>query len=206
VSLRKFGYSKENNAERINKQGFDIEFTGLMGASQQSTLMAFTRRLLIQFHLDQLYSENDVLNEVYLRGVKQIESGTEIKLPSAWIKRTAFNVIRELSRTQKRYESAELDQLPALEQPSALTLDFPDESDVRQLLASFKTLSKSDQEILQLRLINNLSWQEVSQRLEARTGTLQDIQSLRKRGERALRRLRKEYLTRLNQQPEQHQI
>ena len=67
-------------------------------SSSGRLICAFVQRELRNFHLHDLYGIAYILNEAYLRGQQKIQDGVTIKNPKAWIRSTAYNVIRELSR------------------------------------------------------------------------------------------------------------
>ena len=90
--------------ERISeKDQFDLEWKNLLSPSGNNSLfLPFIRARLKQFHLDQVYTETDIINEVYLRGVKTFQKGKVIESFSGWIRGTALNYIRELNREKFR--------------------------------------------------------------------------------------------------------
>lgn len=158
-----------------------------------SPLLAFIQRSLRQFHLDSLYDEDSVLHEVFLRGLKSVRNGKDIDNMQPWIKGAALNVIRELSRQEKKTVSLDIQNFDFLESASVPSLDSY-ESDFWLVRRALDFLLPEDQEILRLVFLENLSYQEIQKHL---LGEGRDISmsSLRKRKERALKRLRETYFS-----------
>jgi predicted nucleic acid-binding protein len=55
-----------------------------------------------QYQLHQKYDAAFVLNEVYLRACKALDAGKEITNYSAWMRENGFDIVRELSQTEKQ--------------------------------------------------------------------------------------------------------
>ncbi|NEQ86413.1 MAG: hypothetical protein F6K26_42020, partial [Moorea sp. SIO2I5] len=95
-----------------------------------------------QFNLPD-YQIYDVINETYVRGIKLLESGQEIKNPRAWIRGTSFNVIREMSRKQNKEQSWDSnlrEHQIALEDSNSLDSANYDDEDLRLLELALKKL------------------------------------------------------------------
>ena len=153
-------------------------------------LVHFIKRTLKRFHLEQV-DFYDVVSEVYLRGTKLITSGEDIKNPGAWIRVTSYNVIREMSRKQKKEQAnSELVEL----QVSPDNYEDNNEVELNILKTSLQHLSEKDRQILELRFFKNLSWRQVVTYL-ASTGEILTEASARQRGKRALKRLKKAFLS-----------
>ncbi len=167
------------------------------------SLHSFIRRTLRQFNLNDIYTEIDIFNEAYLRGVSLTKTGTAINSPNAWMRKTAFNVIRELSRRCRREQSVVYNQLAKIDQvesevasglkEDSLVSDQVIETDIQAVLLSLQELDLKDSRIIQLRTIQELSWKEVSQHLVELGEEVQSEAALRKRGQRAMERLRQLY-------------
>ncbi|NET85886.1 MAG: sigma-70 family RNA polymerase sigma factor [Moorea sp. SIO1F2] len=160
-------------------------------AKSYAALFNGIKSKLRQFNLphDQMY---DVIHETYLRGIKLLESGEEIKNPRAWIRETSFNVIREMSRKQKKepsWDSNLIEHQKALEASNSLNSANYDDKDLRLLELALKKLEPKDNKLIVLRHIEGLSWQQVVNHL-ASNGEVVTEASARQRGKRALKRLR----------------
>jgi RNA polymerase sigma factor (sigma-70 family) len=182
--------------KHTSRQEFDAKFAALLNSSSSSgsAFPTITHYLKI-YKLDGFYSSSDILAEAYIRGVKTVESGVSFQNVPAWVRRTCINIIRELSRRHKRYQlitDSQLANIASTSTSSYELLDSWDENIRNDVRNSFMQIDPQDQEILHLRLILDLSWQEVCEYLQKK-GEITSVPSVRKRGQRALMRLRKAY-------------
>ena len=161
------------------------------GKKSYLNLRYFIKRTLKQFHLNNTCLE-DVISEVYLRGVKLIDSGEEIRNPGAWIRVTAYNVIREMNR-QKRKEQPNSELVELKVSPQETEHNQEKEQNFLKLKHLLESLNEKDRQILELRFFQDLSWQEVTDYLNSQ-GEVVTIVTVRQRGSRALKRRRKAYL------------
>jgi hypothetical protein len=176
----------------LDRFKYDEEFSKYLcpRSSSGRLLFAFIARTLWAFHLHKLYSEAHILNEVYIRGAKSINNGTVIHNLLPWIKQTSYFYIRELKREQQKTEPFEDYMSDTLTNPIA-----PDviEGDLALLGEAFKQLDRKDQQLLNLKIAQGFSWRQIQETFVAEgTGHFTE-QSLRKRKERALIRLRKRF-------------
>jgi DNA-directed RNA polymerase specialized sigma24 family protein len=145
-------------------------------------------------------TEVEIFIEAYLRGVEYTSStGEIIHLPKAWMRRTAFNIIREYSRNQRRYRQVAFDETienriasPPDHREALLEVGSPDE-EIQAVLDSMAALDPEDCRLIYLRTIEGLSWQQVREELRKLGHPPISRAALRKRGQRALERLRAEY-------------
>jgi DNA-directed RNA polymerase specialized sigma24 family protein len=192
----------ESEPERVGVterwEAFNVEFTDLLHPKSSTgvSTFAFVRRYLAQFHLQNAFSEAYVLNEVYIRAHRTIVSkDTPILHVTAWVKSTAYNVVRELKR--------ERSHLPIDEETMGETMGEtfsyakPDteetlEQDLLLLHKALNELNSEDRRLIELKIIQDLSWQEIHVIL-VQEGSNTELSTLRKRKERAIARLRKTY-------------
>lgn len=161
-----------------------------------AVLANFIKCRLRQFNLHCVTME-DVIFESYIRGVKLIESGQEIKNPAPWLRITSLNVIREMSRNKERQQLVNSDlrvQQIALEFSSSRASEKVNAEALKILELSLQKLQSMDYKIIVLREIKSLSWKEVVRNL-ANDGEIVTEASARQRGKRALERLRKIYFS-----------
>lgn len=182
--------SLERPAGETQRSDFDAEFRELLdsGSSEGQAVFSFIRMRLKQFHLESAYSEACILGEVYLRAVRQIETGAEIRSPKAWVRSTAYNYIRELSRTRRR--SVSLDENHLAEETHDLDrLELEEQLNVERIAiqSAFQQLNPGDRRLLQLKVIEGLSWRDIQG-----CGEYADCSetTLRKRKQRALEKLK----------------
>jgi DNA-directed RNA polymerase specialized sigma24 family protein len=174
------------------RRKFEDDFLELQNSRSSSGRLMYVmvRRSLWQFHLLGIYSEACILNEAYIRGCELIARGEIIRNPEAWLKQTAYNIIREWSRYERKSLPLEEHLLPDL-QDSVLPEVLED--DLGTLRLAFQMLETKDQQLLNLKICNGLSWKEIQEMLQLQgQGHLTEA-SLRKRKERALARLRKKF-------------
>lgn len=163
-----------------------------------STIL-FIQRCLIQFNLTTQYEAHEILNDAYVRGRAFLHSGGIIRNIHSWLKSTALNIIRENSRRQKREplidpEIAEL--LPCLRSIEDSILSQEEiEHKWNTLMNSLTALSYTDPEgtrLLHLKA-QGLSWKEIHQQLVKEDGDAPNESTLRQKGCRATKHLRKLY-------------
>lgn len=176
------------------KQQFNEVINYLLTSSNQDCLatLNFVRKKVKQFHLGcDIYV---VMSDVYLRGIKFIENGGEIKRPLSWIKATALNVIREMSRRQKKI-TVDSSLLEAYLDTTVVEPDAEEAFGAAEwikLQSALVKLRPDDQNILNLRWVKGLSWKEIAQSL-SKDGQQMQEGTARKRGGRAFNRLREQY-------------
>ena len=161
---------------------------------------AYLRRHFKQFYItDQ--NEFDVLVEVYLRAYKFLmPGGTQIVHPTAWTKRTAYHVIRELNRRPNNSKEFVLDEQILDKNAVALTNQADSlKTDITVLKHALASLTLEEQRLLILKIVHELRWNEIRKILlqdgKVIPGNTPEKQeaSLRKMKERALKHLRANY-------------
>lgn len=156
-------------------------------------LDGFYKSILIRlsrFNLHNRYSPIEVTSECVCRLHKALEKGQDISNLDAWMKATAFNVVRELNR---EIQKASLYEPSILEEVLSNVLDeSTDEADERHRIVrrALTILTEDKRELLKLRFFQNLTWDQVAEFYTAR-GEKIAIATLRKRGQRAQDDLRK---------------
>lgn len=163
-------------------------------ARSYAALFNGIKKKLRQFNFpdDQIY---EVINETYLRGIKLIESGQEIENSRAWIRATSLNVIREMSRKQKKQQSWDSNLIQhqiAVEYSHSRSSENSEDEDLRLLELALKKLEPKDYKLIVLREIEGLSWKQLVSHL-ASNGEVVTETCARQRGKRALNRLRKNF-------------
>ena len=158
------------------------------------SLLFFIRRKLLQYNLEESFTIDDILHEAFIRTQKTIQNGKAIQSIPAWMNRVCFNIIREKNRECRSRQN--LDQQLRLE----LSTDDDIESffevsidKIGVLLSAWESLKESDQEILTLKYIEKRSWKEIATRISKSESKKISEQAIRKRGERALSRLRESF-------------
>jgi DNA-directed RNA polymerase specialized sigma24 family protein len=151
-------------------------------------LYAFIRRTLKAYNLSSIYTENDILHEVFIRGLEAQNTGKTIINLQAWIRGVSLNVIRELSRKEKHtYPIKDWQDFAAIEQLDSMEVN----QEIKSIQQALQTLQPIDQAILMLKVVEGHPWEKVIQILQDKTGQSFAITALRKRKQRALDLLRK---------------
>jgi|GEM_PF-3318952 DNA-directed RNA polymerase specialized sigma24 family protein len=163
-------------------------------------LMYFIKRSLGQLGLAGQYEESEVLIKAYLRVRDKILSGTRIENYLGYLTQVSYYIILEESRQRRRQIrlGQKLSYITFTQEimPDGSFYEGVSEELIGSLWVSFSTLSERDKEILILRIVRGLSWKEigflmVSQGKERRFHASLEAK-LRKQGERALTKLRKQ--------------
>jgi tetratricopeptide (TPR) repeat protein len=76
----------------ISKRKFDREFLQITKPAKLRYLIA---QEILRYDMQGKYEANEILHEVYVRGLKLLEIGKEINTPDAWLRTTARKVIQE---------------------------------------------------------------------------------------------------------------
>jgi len=148
------------------------------------------RRTLDQFRLGGLYNEACVINEVYLRAIKLINQGKCIENYSAWGRSTAYNYIRELSRSHKKIKPFD-ENISDIEHQTVSEEAMNE--DLLTIRKAFQKLNPQEQQILFLSTIQEISFKQISELLSQDGGKEKKESTLRKAKQRALKRLRENY-------------
>lgn len=151
---------------------------------------------LRQYRLERTYDAAFVINEAYLRMCSAITAGKTISNYPGWIRLTCRHVIQELSReTQKKNKLNQ--QLYPETVPASDTNDWLDNEDATpeqlRMRQAFAQLSALEQDILQLKVVRNLRWDEVQEALMAAGHPMMTPNCLSQKKRRALKKLKKSY-------------
>ena len=144
-----------------------------------------------RFGLARSLSAATVLNESYMRCVKAIDRGRVIHNYSAWLRLTCRYIVKEKKRHQQR--DVQFDLLESIlfdDDDSEASSQTHGDCDKTQLKRGWKQLTPLDQTIIELNVIQGLSWQKVQQSLQENGLGTFSLPALRKRKQRALERLK----------------
>ena len=188
----------EERASELLRFNHEVELILSPGSPTFTSLRNAVTRLLIQFGISRLFGEAYVINEAYLRGDRLIRTkGIPIRNTSAWLRKTCFNIIRELKRGESKYSSLSFEIADKARQSDLKNsgFNFDLEREMMHVKLAFQMLEREDQEILNLKIVDGLSWKEIHRELELRNsqGSKVTVAALRKRKERALKKLREHY-------------
>jgi DNA-directed RNA polymerase specialized sigma24 family protein len=155
---------------------------------------------LRKFNLTKTHDLYEVFNEVYIRGVKKTKEGERILNPQAWIRTTAYNVIREWSRKSQTQTKNEIgydavSTVPLL--ASQPCLQTPEElhAETEKLLRGIcSDMNDLDVKLLILSIIDDVEMKEAADHLSGTENVEFKSDALRKRKQRALNSLKKRLL------------
>ncbi|NER45716.1 MAG: sigma-70 family RNA polymerase sigma factor [Symploca sp. SIO1A3] len=186
-----------NNCQKSPEEKLKNEFDSQLRDHGQQ-LIAFILRNIQQHRLFST-EPYDVLNEVYLRGIKYTKSGKSIHNLIGWTKKTSLNVIREMSRKQVNRQKTSVDynlfeyKIAALDAEAKLAQENKTNELIKRARKAFQELSDREQKILLLREIQELSWKKVGHKLALDGDKTQSDSTLRKQGQRAKEHLKSIY-------------
>jgi DNA-directed RNA polymerase specialized sigma24 family protein len=179
------------------KKSLDAGFQELLmrDSSIGLSLWVSVSQSLNQFHLRGAQTEAGIINEVYVRAAKFIDQGGEIDHLISWCRATAYNYIRELSRRSRREES--YDRIQSIVENCQNRQGLITEDAIAEELViirrAFDQLTPADRELINLSVVNNLSWRDIRQYFSQQGHPDRNEAALRKAKERAIRRLRENY-------------
>jgi hypothetical protein len=154
-------------------------------------IYAFIRRHLRNFNLSGYYSEDYILNEVYLRAHEFIFNGGIIKNLSPWIKGTGYRVIRELARQSNTVDSLDSLTIEVADKGETTPEDWGEH--FAALREAMTQLSPMDIRLLTLKVVKRKAWADIRSTMRVEGHGDASESTWRKRKERALTRLRKRY-------------
>ena len=177
----------------------DLALAEILGGKNSYAFSAFAviRRHLHSFHLEHLFDPNEILFEAYIRGKEVQRRGELITNPHAWLKSTAFNIIREKSRKARQrvivsYEEEE--HSSEVESQSELLEKIDLSHELKLLYKALREFDKENPETAQLliwRTIEQLSWDEIENRLRGiNPDNVPNPATLRQRVARGKKRVR----------------
>jgi len=178
--------SIENSSPALLK--FCPQLEGIL--NDKEGFYASVRIRLKIFNLQGRYSPEDVIHECLIRWYKAVESGKSIPVLDGWMRLTSLNIVRELRRKSDKDNLYEPNIL------AELVAEIPSSEDDEQwslVRRALQALPEKNQELLELRFFRNLSWDEVAI-FYGNRGEMVSAVAARKRGERALKDLRRVFL------------
>lgn len=166
------------------------------GDRKAASLWISTTVGLKQYRLIGRYDAAFILNEAYMRGVNAINNGQEIKNHLAWLRQTSRNVIKELSRKRNREDASGIDMDTFAEDNSeeASWGETPSRmAEYERMHHAFDMLSPMEQQILSMKVVKDLKWQEIADIFTAEGHRRMTVEGLRQRKSRALKKLRNHF-------------
>ncbi|BAZ11330.1 hypothetical protein NIES4071_31560 [Calothrix sp. NIES-4071] len=149
------------------------------------------RLRLRQYELLGKHEPDEILNEAISRLSKAVNSGKKVYNLQAWLRKTGLHIILEISREETRYRVIDNQNFDFEEFIPDERQQPEDDSELCKLLKqALKELDIQDRKLLIMRYYRHQSWQNIAKTLST-DGVEISTEALRKRGSRALAKLRK---------------
>lgn len=171
--------SKQNNY----LEDFDEEFSFML-KQHGHDILSYIERKLYQYRLTGNCDRDEILNDVYLRTREKVEGGLVINNLVAWTKRVSFHCVTERSRSKGKTTTLDHD-IPDIE----INCEEDNTESFKILGKAFVQLSEKYRQVLYWKVIQGLSWRAVKEEI----GGSVSVSTLRKRKERAIKELRKQF-------------
>jgi RNA polymerase sigma factor (sigma-70 family) len=162
-------------------------------------LVVSFRLRLAQFGLSGCYQPEEILSEAVLRLEHARKLGKDVYNEEAWLRKTGFLYILEMRRNEGKFTTINIDVDSLFKSACILSLhsteiDHLETQETYQLLnTSIQELQAGERELLVMRFYKNMSWNQIA-RTHASKGETISVTTLRQRGSRAVKSLRKVYL------------
>ena len=142
--------------------------------------------------LNSFLSEEDVVQHVGMCLIERLQSGVQVHYPVAWAKLVSERYINALYKKHKMSKTIESDKVEFLANLHYQKNHFYD--DYGEITKYIQQLKFANREIIVMRFFQGLSWYKVAEILSHREGKRICAATARKRGERAINKLRQIYL------------
>jgi len=143
-----------------------------------------------------LMSEEDVINYACMCLVETLRSGKQVIYPVAWARLVSSRYINYQYKKYKMSKPTESDKIEYLANRCNQGLTLWD--DDQEIKKKIQQLNPSDQEIVVMRFFQEFSWKNIALHLSQQEGKKISEVTARKRGERAIDKLRQKYLDESN--------
>ncbi|BAZ11328.1 hypothetical protein NIES4071_31540 [Calothrix sp. NIES-4071] len=172
-------------------------------------LVVFFRLRLTQVGLSGRYQPEEILEEALLRLDRTLKMGKKIYHEEAWLRKTGFLHILEIQQNQGNVDINDINidvNKTLFNSIHAPTIDnirdkqLESQGNYKLLNEVILSLKASERELLMMRFTLSMSWSEIA-RSYASQGEDISIPTLRQRGCRAVRSLRKAYLQLIQLRP-----
>jgi RNA polymerase sigma factor (sigma-70 family) len=176
---------------------FESHFPELKDKNLLAALRNFYRLRLRQYGLLGKREPDEILNESISRLSGALDSGKEIYNLLPWLRTTGLHVINEISREETRrrvIDNGNIDFEDFLSDERLQHSEYEDSELYKRLNKALNELDVEDRKLLRMRYYRQLTWQGIAEKLSANGFEKTSIEALRKRGSRALAKLRKIFI------------
>lgn len=158
----------------------DEQLLEQMADGNQAAFEAFVHRYHAPIHqyIERLLKDSkkaeDVVQETFIRLIKQLQQKKIPTYPKAWLYRVASNLCRDYWRSaQYRSEGTAKEELPETVDQQASVLEIYERQETRkEVLASLTALSEAQQQIVTLRFYQDMKLKEIAEILDIPLGTV----------------------------------
>ncbi|MFE7063325.1 RNA polymerase sigma factor [Sutcliffiella sp. NPDC057660] len=158
----------------------DEQLLEQMAEGNQAAFEAFVHRYHVPIHqyaerlLKDSKKAEDIVQETFIRLIKQLQMKKIPTYPKAWLYRVASNLCRDYWRSaQYRTEGTAKEEMPiSVDQKASVTEIYERQETRKEVLASLNTLSDAQQQIVVLRFYQDLKLKEIAEILDIPLGTV----------------------------------
>jgi RNA polymerase sigma factor (sigma-70 family) len=178
-------------------KSFENHFPQLKDKDLLAALRNFYRLRLRQYGLLGKREPDEILNEAISRLSGALESGKKIYNLLPWLRTTGLHVINEISREETRHrfiDNGNIDFEDFLSDERLQQTECDDNELYKRLNKAINELDVEDRRLLRMRYYRQLTWQDIAEKLSTDGFEKTSIEALRKRGSRALAKLRKIFI------------
>ncbi len=151
-----------------------------MADGDQAAFEAFVHRYHVAIHqyserlLKDTKKAEDVVQETFIRLLKQLQNKQIPVYPKAWLYRVASNICKDYWRSaQYRSEDTAKDEMPVTVDQKASVIEIYEHQETRkEILNSLKNLSETQQQIVTLRFYQDMKLKEIAEILDLPLGTV----------------------------------
>lgn len=151
-----------------------------MADGDQAAFEAFIHRYHVPIHqyverlLKDAKKAEDVVQETFIRLLKQLKNKQIPSYPKAWLYRVASNICKDYWRSaQYRSEDTAKEEMPVTEDPLASVVEIYEKQETRkEILHSLSHLSQSQQQIVMLRFYQDMKLKEIAEIMDLPLGTV----------------------------------
>ncbi|MCM3618997.1 RNA polymerase sigma factor [Sutcliffiella horikoshii] len=151
-----------------------------MADGDQAAFEAFVHRyhVAIYQYVERLLKDSkkaeDVVQETFIRLLKQLKNKQIPTYPKAWMYRVASNICKDYWRSaQYRSEDTAKEEMPVTVDQQASVIEIYERQETRkEILASLKNLSETQQQIVTLRFYQDMKLKEIAEILDLPLGTV----------------------------------
>lgn len=169
------------------------EFPEIRKVKESRWLMNYIKNRIYTLRLSSYLSEEDIMQYALCSLYQELKSGKTVQYPIAWAKLVCERYINKQYRKNKNTQTRESSQIEFLANLRSQEIDIHFFDNNEQLHHSIQQLQDSSRKIIEMRFFQQMHWSEIAEILSGQEGKTISEATARKRGERAITRLREIY-------------